>query len=177
MTCVVGLVDNGRVYIGGDSLALGGFSKELRADKKVFVRGEFAIGFAGSYRMGQLLQYKLVIPEHKPEMDNFEYMVSEFVEATRECFQKGGFSNPNSNEINIGSFLVGYRGELFRITDDFQVSKPYIKYDAIGCGGDIAKGSLYSTEGDKPKNRIIMALSAAAQLNAGVAGPFHVVSV
>jgi hypothetical protein len=35
MTCIVGLVDNGTVYIGGDSAALFGWDLCIRSDKKV----------------------------------------------------------------------------------------------------------------------------------------------
>jgi hypothetical protein len=36
MTCIVGLVDKGDVYIGGDSAGVAGLSLSIRADEKVF---------------------------------------------------------------------------------------------------------------------------------------------
>ncbi|MGG4462618.1 hypothetical protein ABEO79_00165 [Micromonospora provocatoris] len=181
MTCIVGLVHNNRVYIGGDSAGVGGYSITTRADEKVFVKGEFVMGFTSSFRMGQLLRYKLNIPYHKPEVDTFEYMVTEFVEAVRQCLKDGGFSRSNDGEEAGGTFLVGYRGELFVIFDDYQVGKSTLGYDAVGCGEDIAKGSLYSSIdhtsfNEYPESRIIEALSASEQFNAGVRGPFKVVS-
>ena len=39
MTCIVGLVHEGVVYIGGDSAGVGGMSLTVRADEKVFQNG------------------------------------------------------------------------------------------------------------------------------------------
>ena len=41
MTCIVGLVEKGNVYIGGDSAGVGGYSLTVRADRKVFRNGDF----------------------------------------------------------------------------------------------------------------------------------------
>ena len=49
MTCIVGLVHEGVVYIGGDSAGVGGMSLTVRADEKVFRNGEFLMAL-GSRR-------------------------------------------------------------------------------------------------------------------------------
>lgn len=179
MTCIVGLVDNGKVYMGGDSAGVGGLSLSIRADEKVFKKGEFIMGFTSSFRMGQLLRFKLEIPYHKPEMDIYEYMVTEFVEAVRTCLKTGGFTRTENGEETGGRFLVGYRGQLFVIDGDFQVGKPADGYDAVGCGDDIAKGSLFSTgrlADASPDERIRDALKAAENFSASVRGPFVLIS-
>ncbi|KOR88769.1 hypothetical protein [Paenibacillus solani] len=179
MTCIVGLVDDGKVYIGGDSAGVAGLSLTIRADEKAFRKGEFIMGFTSSFRMGQLLRYKLDIPYHKPELDTYEYMVTEFVEAVRRCLKDGGYSRNDSGEESGGTFLVGYRGELFMIENDFQVGRPAAVYDAVGCGSEIAKGSLFSSgrlTDLSPVERIRDALRAAEQFSAGVRGPFVIVS-
>lgn len=55
MTCVVGLVDNGHIYIGADSYCRtrwdGG---HIMAEPKVFHRGPFIIGGCGRTRDSQL---------------------------------------------------------------------------------------------------------------------------
>lgn len=180
MTCIVGLVDQGIVYVGGDSAGVSGLSLRIRADEKVFTKGEFVMGFTSSFRMGQLLRFKLNIPYHKPEIDTYEYMVTEFVEAARKCFKDGGFSRTNEGEESGGTFLVGYRGELFVISDDFQVGRTMESFDAVGCGHDIAKGSLFTSgrlSEIKPEKRIFEALEAAEMFSAGVRAPFNIVSV
>lgn len=179
MTCIVGLEDDGKVFIGGDSAGVAGLSLMIRADEKVFTKGEFLFGFTSSFRMGQLLRYKLEIPYHKPGMGNYEYMVSEFVEAVRKCLKDGGYSRTNSGEESGGTFLVGYRGALFVIDEDYQVGRPECGYHAVGCGDDIAKGSLFTSGRNfdmNPSERVREALKAAEQFSAGVRGPFRVVN-
>lgn len=179
MTCIVGLVDEGKVYIGGDSAGVAGMDMTVRADEKVFKKGEFVMGFTTSFRMGQLLRFELDIPYHKPGLDTYEYMVTEFVEAVRQCLKDGGYSRSNNGEEAGGTFLIGYRGELFTIEDDYQVGRPAAQYDAVGCGFNIARGSLFSTgrlSGLSPHDRIRDALYAAEQFSAGVRQPFLILS-
>ena len=57
MTCIVGLVDNGKIYMGGDSAGVSNLDIRIRADQKVFKTGEFIMGFTSSFRMGDLLKY------------------------------------------------------------------------------------------------------------------------
>ena len=63
MTAIVGLVDSGIVYIGGDSAGASGWSLTVRADAKVFFNAGYLFGFTTSYRMGQLIRYALQPPE------------------------------------------------------------------------------------------------------------------
>ncbi|PAD73897.1 hypothetical protein [Paenibacillus campinasensis] len=178
MTCIAGIENDGGVYIGGDSAGVEGLSLMVRADEKVFRKGDFVMGFTSSFRMGQLLRYKLEIPYHRPGMGTYEFMVSEFVESVRRCLRDGGYSKTNGGEESGGTFLVGYRGQLFRVDDDYQVGRAACGYDAIGCGEDIAKGSLFTSArlDMSPSERLREALIAAENFSAGVRSPFLVVS-
>jgi hypothetical protein len=51
MTCIVGLVDGGRVWLGGDSAGVSGWDLTVRADRKVFRNGPYVMGFTTSFRM------------------------------------------------------------------------------------------------------------------------------
>lgn len=177
MTCIVGLVDNGKVYIGGDSAGVGGYSLVIRADEKVFINDEFIMGFTSSFRMGQLLRYSLNPPMYHPDVDLTKYMVTDFVNAVRDCLKTGGYATKEKDVETGGFFLVGFRGKLFQIECDYQVRVPSLNYDATGCGQDIALGSMYSSEGLEPEKRIIQALEAAEQFSAGVRRPFVVKSI
>jgi ATP-dependent protease HslVU (ClpYQ) peptidase subunit len=59
MTCVIGYVDKKTkdIFIGADSSAALGDEIFKRSDEKVFVSGPMIFGFAGSFRMGQILRY------------------------------------------------------------------------------------------------------------------------
>lgn len=179
MTCIVGLVDKGRVYIGGDSAGVAGYCLSIRADQKVFVKDGFVFGFTSSFRMGQLIRYKFKPPRRHQDDDLMAYMVTEFVDSLRQCFKDGGFARKNSEEEIGGTFLVGVEGRLFEIEGDYQVGERHIAYAAVGCGDDLAMGAMYATEGSTltANRRITKALEAAERHSAGVCGPFVVESV
>lgn len=171
MTCIVGLVEKGNVYIGGDSAGVSGLSITVRADEKVFHNGPFIMGFTSSFRMGQLLRYKFSPPKQTIEQEDVKYMVTDFIDAAIKCFTENGYGNKS----NGGTFLVGYNSRLYHIDSDFQVGLQCKPYSAVGCGSDLALGSMYATEGMDPEKRIILALEAAAQFSGGVVAPFHLV--
>lgn len=178
MTCIVGLIDKGSVYIGGDSAGVdGGLGLSVRTDRKVFrngEHGEFVIGFTSSFRMGQLLAHVFHPPKLFEGQDVYAYMVNQFVDGVRACLKTGGFASKENETESGGTFLVGFRSRLFEIFDDYQVGEPTAGYSAVGCGGDIATGSLFSTSGQKPRVRVIKALQAAEQHSGGVRAPFHI---
>lgn len=174
MTCICGLVDNGKVYIGGDSAGVDGrYALTVRADKKVFRNGDLVMGFTSSFRMGNLLQHSLKPPRRHPDDDPFKYMVTDFVDAVRACLKAGGYATKSDEVETGGTFLVGYAGRLFEVQDDYQVAENVDGIAAAGCGDLIALGSLYSTSG-KPRDRIRLALEAAERFSAGVRGPFAI---
>lgn len=178
MTCIAGVVQSGKVFIGGDSAGVGGLSLSVRADKKVFKNGEFLFGFTSSFRMGQVLQYAFTPPKQHPDKDTMAFMVTDFVDSVRSAFSIAGVARKDSEVESCGTFLVGYKGRLFSIHDDYQVAEALCGYDAVGCGEDIALGSLYATEDMVDgKARVSRALHAAEAHSAGVRGPFSVLSL
>lgn len=179
MTCIIGTIDNGEIYMGADSAGVGGYSIKRRKDSKIFINGEFIMGFTTSFRMGQLLRFKFTPPKQKENQDIYEFMVSDFVEGVRQCLKDGGYSKITNNEESGGTFIVGYRGRLFTIDSDFQVGELFGNYASCGCGSDIALGSLFSTEGKEMKTpeRIMLALQAAEEFSAGVRGPFNIIKL
>lgn len=184
MTCIVGLEYEGVIYIGGDSAGVEAGSLAIcgRADEKVFVTdsGEMAMGFCGSFRIGQLLRYSLTIPEQSAKKDDMAYLVTDFIDAVRNMQRdRGSLRKENEVEEHDAGFLVGYNGKLYVIESDFQVGRPTDNYAAVGCGAQIALGAMYATKDSTltPENRIRLALSAAAEYSAGVRAPFHIVKL
>jgi ATP-dependent protease HslVU (ClpYQ) peptidase subunit len=177
VTCVVGLVDKGTVYIGSDSGAVSGSNLIVRADEKVFHNGPCLIGFASSFRMGQLLRYKFTPPPRAPHTDVFSYMATDFVDAVRECLKSGGYARQESGKETGGDFLVAYGGRLFYIASDFQVGEAAADYYVIGSGAQVALGALYVSEQMASKKRVLTALEAAEQFNTDVHHPFKVMQL
>ena len=180
MTCIVAIRDGGNVILGGDSASVAGYDVRIIARPKVFVRGDLAIGYTDSFRMGQLLETKLEVPR-----DGFRDLVDELPDAVRKCFGDGGYKETDKGREEGGTFLVGWKGRIFHIGSDFQVNERAEYFDACGCGEQYARGFLCAVYGDSvplfsiggqmmiyEANR---ALECAARFSAGVRGPFSFV--
>lgn len=171
MTCIVGVSQGGRVCIGGDSAGVAGYALDVRADVKVFRNADYVMGFTTSFRMGQLLHHTFK-PPTPPTTRLERFMVRDFIPAVMDCLETGGWLTSKNDRREGGTFLVGVRGELFGIWDDFQVGSSRDGYLAVGCGESYAIGSLHSTKGREPRARVKAALEAAAHHSGGVTGPF-----
>lgn len=178
MTCIIGMIDGKTVTIGADSAGVSGLDIIIRKDPKVFQTGEFLIGCTSSFRMIELLQFSLKVNPRK-DKEVYEYMCTDFINAVRKCFKKGGYLQKyNTGDDKGGLFLVGYEGRLFEIMEDFQVAESMDNYTSIGCGEKYAMGSLYNTEPIRShktytiENRIMIALQTADKFSAGVCPPF-----
>jgi hypothetical protein len=134
------------------------------------------IGSCGSARQAQLLRYELTVPDHDPRIEIEKFMVKHFIGAVRECFRAGGVCKKEHEvDSSLGSFLVGFKGRLFVVYDDFQVRSPRTQYDAVGCADQIARGALFASDHiTKGMKRVELALRAAENFSAGVRGPFHI---
>lgn len=183
MTCVVGFVTKNRIFMGADSLGSNAWDCVQRTDPKVFERTlenghKMLFGFTSSYRMGQLLRYKLVIPFHDESIDDYEYLCTSFIDAVRYCLKDNGYTTVNNNTEKAGQFLIGYKDSLYLIDSDLQVAKFYDNYYAIGCGQAYALGSLASSSGVYTAEYIVnKALCAAEKYSNGVRGPMCILSI
>jgi len=175
MTCIIGLVSGGKVYMGGDSAGAAGWTVRALQNPKVFKVGPFIMGGTGSIRMGNVLQYHLEVQPQDGESDH-EYMICQFAEAVRATLKEHGVAKVENNVEEGELFLVGYRGHLYWADSDFQITEHTDGYDACGCGAEFALGAMRVLEGLPPKKRIKRALAIAAHFSGGVLPPFHILS-
>lgn len=173
MTCIVGLSVDGQVYMGGDSAAVANYERRASALPKVFRRGKMLIGYTSSFRMGQLLQHTIAIPEHT-EFSGIDYMVCKFVEEVRKVFREYGYTKIEGNVESGGSFMVGLNGRLYCIEEDFQVQQYQDGVGAVGCGWSYALGAMMALTHLEPMERIQRSLEISAYFSAGVMAPFTV---
>lgn len=179
MTCIVGLVNKGVVYMGGDGLAVYTHNLNVvpRLDEKVFINGPFIIGFTTSFYMGQLLRYKFSPPKQTVDVDDMKYMATDFIDSVKKCFIENDFGKISEDKTKEGgTFLVGYKDNLYTINDDYQVGKPYLGYDSCGCGSSFALGSMRNSKGT-PESRIKQALETAAAFSGGVGPPYTIIKL
>jgi len=178
VTCIVGIehptATGGRVYIGGDSACVASYDLTIRSDAKVFRNGPYVMGFTTSFRMGQILRYKLEAPDPGGTEDLERFMATTFIDAVRTSLTDAGWMKKENSREEGGTFLVGVAGALFAVHSDFQVARTLTGYDAVGCGSDLALGALYATRGRSPGYRLGAALRAAEHHSTGVAGPFTI---
>jgi hypothetical protein len=178
VTAVAGLVCDGIVWIGADSAGVSGQSVAIRADHKAFRNGPYAFGFTTSFRMGQLLRYRLDAPVPDADVDLHGFMCTTFADAARDCLKAGGWAEKDKEREAGGNFLVGVHGRLFEVFSDYQVAERQDPFTATGCGENFLLGSLHTTENLDwpPEKRLLAALEAAERYSTGVQGPFRIVS-
>lgn len=178
MTCIVGIAQDGAVWLGGDSAGASGYHVTVRADQKVFCRhrrgDQWVFGFTSSFRMGQLIHHSLTLPEGPDNGDDIHaFLATTFIDAVRRCLSDGGWMGKDDNRDEGGTFLIGYRSRLFIVYSDFQVAESADGFAAVGCGEQFALGALHATGGQSAEQRVRTALDAAARFSGGVCGPFR----
>lgn len=176
MTCIAAVTDGKTVWMGADAAGVSNWELTIRADPKVFISGNFLIGFTTSFRMGQLLHHRFTPPPCYDGRDPFSFMAVDFVDAVRHCLKDGGWAEKFNEQERGGQFIVGLKGRIFTVDSDFQVGEPVVQYAAIGCGGTYALGALHATPDKTPAIRVETALRAAEYHSAGVRGPFTILS-
>ena len=181
MTCIVGWTNGKNVWMGCDSAGVGGgYDLSIRSDKKIFIRDEMIYGFTSSFRMGQILRSCFSRPEQSSKKDDYDYLCSDYIDALIDCMKKKGFAKIDDGVVEGGTFLLGYKGNLYIIESDFQVGKVYLPFNSIGCGSKYALGYMWSYRDfnqtftkDSVEGILDSALLCSEQLSAGVRGPFH----
>lgn len=174
MTCIVGMLDShGGIYMGADSAAIGDWDQRRVREPKVFLTGEFLIGYTTSFRFGQLLRHALPDQKPFPDVDPMRFMCTSFVDQVRAALKAGGYAKRENEVEHGGNMLVGFRGGLYEIGDDYSVLRTDDAYAAIGIGFPFALGSLFNYR-PKARDAVKAALFAAAYHAKGVLQPFHI---
>ena len=175
MTCIVGIAQEGSVYIGGDRGASDGSAIVSLATPKVYIRDEWIFGYAGSMGIGQIMQI-INIPILQEDDDPFLILRMDMVDAFKSMMDIQGTS---INEDSDTDFLIGCRGRLFEFSpSDWSVAE--INETAIGSGGNFALGSLHTTsqyEAASPIYRIEQALNAAIAYSPTCQGPMDIIYI
>jgi ATP-dependent protease HslVU (ClpYQ) peptidase subunit len=175
VTCIVGLVEGGTVWIGGDSAGVDPWHQlNVIKGPKVFRNGQMIIGYTSTFRMGQLLEHCLTIPAHHQDVSVDKFMATEFISAVRKCFADNGYIKKTNEREEGGTFLAAYRGRLFIVQDDLSVIECAEGYATCGSGWMVALGALHAAKTLQPADRVRAALQAAEAHVSSVRGPFHV---
>lgn len=171
MTCIAGIAHDGVVYIGGERSAADEVSITTLAVPKVYVKGDWIYGFAGSYGIGQLLDMIKLPPAGENPYITLRTTVVERL--------KVAISNYSQEDIKDKDtvWLIGAGGRLFEFHHtDFSTIE--ITTTAIGSGANLALGSLYTTSDWKnQEKRLKTAIGAAITYSPTCQGPIDVFSL
>ena len=178
MTCIVAVEDHGTVYMGADRASSNFYSTSTHDAAKVFEVGPLLIGIAGSWRMGQVLQYGLIPPVHTLSWDVDRWVATDLMAAVRATFEAHAWHRVEHGSVasQRGVWLLAVAGRAYCIQGDYSWQRHTTGEYANGSGEDFALGSLHTTRGQEPSLRVMKALEAAAEHSPTVAGPFDIVT-
>lgn len=175
MTCVAGVVQGGRVYLGADSQVTGaGVRMSAPAALKVFRLGSLLVAGAGPVSELQAARY-LEIPNLLRRVeDPLQYVVNVLTRHLRASLSHAGQLDPDGTWNSV--LLVGVQGRLFSVGNDFAVVE-HTDHAAAGTGHRFALGSLYTTENaSSPEWRLRIAIEAACALSTSCGGPITIIA-
>ena len=119
MSCVVGLIQQGKVYIASDGLATTEEGERRPVICiKVFTNKNYLIGYTGSVRHGQILGPRFFDPPSS---------VYDFPDAARKIYEEKGamLVNDTGQQMFASNVLIGHGGRLFELLIDYQMNEVY----------------------------------------------------
>jgi 20S proteasome alpha/beta subunit len=123
-----------------------------------------AIGYCGSGRFGQILQYHLMDSLEEPylpreDRDSQYWAVREFIPFLRDVTHQHGHLHvleaDQTESFGESAFLLAVRGDLFLVESDFSVNMHRLPYEAVGSGAENAMGVMHNSLGDDPKQELV----------------------
>jgi ATP-dependent protease HslVU (ClpYQ) peptidase subunit len=112
----------------------------------------------------------------KPTVDH-KYMVTKFIPNVITLFKDGIVDEAEKDRG--ANFIVGVDNKLFEVQPDYSVLEPEDGICSVGCGDEVAMGSLLTTKGMKDLSvpqKITLALEAAEHYLCGVQRPFKIIN-
>lgn len=176
MTCVVGIVSGGRVYMGADTCASDGQTKASHPRRKIFkIQDDMLIGCSGSFRVMDIIEHRLKLPKHGKSSDQ-KYMHSIVPNAIRRCLVDWKFFETITEKDDVEwDMLIGYNGHLYTMQNDYSILPAPARGTAIGSGAEAANAILfhYGSKKVTPRYKLRSALEAAAATIVSVQKPFN----
>lgn len=136
MTCIVGIEYHGKVALGGDIQGTGWNNKVVHTQPKVFNKNGVLFGYTTSYRFGQIIEHLLqdpVVPDRDDEV--YRWLISTLIPGMDTILDKNGWEKG-------GCALIGVRGQLWQLQEDFSVLRSVKGYASVGSGNEYATASV-----------------------------------
>jgi hypothetical protein len=164
--------------MGGDSLAMDGWTRIISGERKVWQAGELLIGGSGVLSVVQKLKRTTAIPTQTDDGDPLDFLIECVVPEFRRALKAAEMSM-TSDECDT-ALLIGYRGALYDVTPSFGITPVPSGLRGMGAGSDLAVGAFEAFMLFEPDWRNLIqygigtALTIAAKHNATVAPPCYV---
>lgn len=166
MSVVVGLIDNGEIYMASDSAhgSLDLLWIRESDSPKVWRHGDFLFGAVGKTRVADIIQQKI-----KPTANVTACGLADMIRIALK--ESGSLKVKDGLESMEAEVLIGSRGMLYHVHANFGVTE-HAKYHAIGAGALYALGALHVMSGENwvPSTKVSMAVEAAAAFSPYVCG-------
>jgi len=130
MTCIVAIVSEGIVYMGGERGHSDSHTIVSSTRPKIFECGPYLVGYAGNSGIGQAVVYNFEFPAVGKTNNIDRHMGQVFIPRLRSFFIDNNIKLPEDDDQNA-SFIVGVRGRVYEVDlSDFQC----IEYTEIAIG-------------------------------------------
>ena len=173
MTVLVGITNGESVYIGADRGVSDDTTIISMSRPKVHIKDGWIFAYSGSLGTGQLLEF---IDLPSPVDDIYRLVRLDIVSSIKDMIEEYGRSS-DDEDMHV-DFLIGSQGRLFEFsTTDWSVAE--VNETAVGSGGNISLGSLYSTYpfDISIEERMTLAISAAIHYSPTCQGPIDIFSL
>lgn len=184
MSVIIGDTDPNGITLGADA-ALGQAGNEQVNEvytnmlPKVFRRGPYLLGVAGSVKVNQILRFQGTLPDPPTPPDIEEFLVRELIPAIHQIVIDAGLKGTDTSAFPVTtSILLACENQLFGIATDLSFIRAE-SFFAAGTGRHAANGALHALRmaGITPaRRRIELALQAAAALTGNVRPPWQFIS-
>jgi hypothetical protein len=171
----------GHLWFAGDRRASWGFHKAIRTPRpKISKRNGILLAGTGVSLICDLVVDLFDIPKYSNKLSTFEYMHKVFIPELLVYLRAERWIKDDARELKYnkatedqleGYILVGVHSDLYELILSTEligvdaVDAPY----ALGCGGQLALGSLLTTERVRmsTSNRLKLALEVAFEVSPG----------
>lgn len=169
MTVCVGLVDDGKVWVGADSRCVDGNGQLWeRLTPKAWVDGKVALACAGNPAVGQMLRTTSLPTLGK---DIFKWANTVLVDRLQEVA-----AHLKLTVDDRWTLIVGGQGRVLLVDCWYDVLEPANGIATTGSGGVFAAGALSVLTSRTPGQRLLAALQVACDHDVHCAPPFSVVT-
>lgn len=174
MTCIVALKHDNLIYMAGDRAASNESIIGTLATPKIFKKGEYLIGYAGSMA-GKRLAYHFDPPQPGPYVEIDEFMHTTFLNYLHNLYEEVWINDGEPLDLDL---VIGIRDKIYDHNATNMALNEYSReYLASGSGMEYAYGYLYSgANANDPYQRVSGAVKAAIEFSPTCGGEIDIIT-